>query len=86
MSAPMPNRRAFRPDSQYYRTTRRQSLRRGGSVAAAGRGATLLVLAAAAVMLVWWGIHGGLWAAVFAVIGVTVVVAMGMLVVGSARR
>jgi Flp pilus assembly protein TadB len=82
----MPNRRAFRPDSQYYRTTRRQSLRRGGGAAAAGRGLTFLVLAAACAMLVWWGVHGGLWAAIFAVVGLIVVIATGVLVMGSGRR
>ena len=46
----------------------------------------LMVLAAACAMLVWWGVHGGLWAAIFAALGLLVVIATGVLVMGSGRR
>lgn len=84
MSAPMPTRRAFRPDSQYYRTTRRQGLRRAAA-SSGGRGAAIAVLVVAGGMLVWWAAHGGLWAAVFGYGGLAVVIAMIALVI-SARR
>jgi hypothetical protein len=62
----MPNRRAFRPDSKYYRTTRRQSLGRGGFGGGGGSRAPgigiPLAMAAVAALLFFWGWHGGTWA------------------------
>ena len=86
MSAPMPTRRAYRPDSQYYRTTRRQSLRRGGGAAAAGKGLTLCVLATAGGLLMWWAVHGGVAAIVLGCVGLLALMAMAALVVMSGRR
>ena len=86
MSAPMPTRRAFRPDSQYYRTTRRQGLRRAAGAVAAGKGLTLGVLVAAAAMLAWWAVHGGMWSVVFGCLGLLVLTSMAVLVISSGRR
>jgi hypothetical protein len=56
--AELPTRRAFRPDSQYYRTTRRQSLRRRAR-REASRAIALLPAVAIGAAFFYWGWHGG---------------------------
>jgi hypothetical protein len=59
MTAPLPTRRAIRPDSKHYRMARRQRLRRRLPKSNAGKAIFLIMLAMVAGLLIWWFMHHG---------------------------
>jgi hypothetical protein len=81
--AELPTRRAFRPDSQYYRTTRRQSLRRRARHEMNRAMAVLPALAIGAVFF-YWGWHGGAWGHVIGY-GAATAAVLAAVVIGARR-
>ena len=80
------NRRAIRPDGQYYRQTRRQRMSRSFARGGVGGGAILVVLLLMSGGLAWWGWHGGLWQRTVGLGGAAVAVPAAMWILMSAKR
>jgi hypothetical protein len=87
MAGHLPSRRAFRPDSQYYRTSRRLGLKRRAGFGPKSEGGVwglAIVLVAVACLAFWWGHHGGGVAKILGYGGTIVAGAAALLVI--ARR